>query len=212
MNKLLSTLFITSLILSACTSPGKRTAIGAGAGAAGGAILGAVIGHQSGNRTQGAVIGALAGAALGGAVGNSLDKQAKELAKIAETRRTDNGIITKLKGDILFDTNSADLKGSAVNNVDQIAAIIAKYPEDIVTVVGHTDSSGNDNYNMSLSEKRAQAVLNRMNNSGVPRHSLNVVAKGETQPVADNGTALGRSQNRRVELHITVDPEKVKKK
>src|SRR5689334_10797084 len=101
MKKSLAIIALTITALAGCTTPGKDTAIGAGAGAAAGAGLGAIIGNQSGHAGSGALIGAAAGAVLGGAVGNHMDKQAKELAQIAETRRTDQGIITKMKGDIL---------------------------------------------------------------------------------------------------------------
>lgn len=210
MKKTLLTFLASSLILWGCTTPGKRTAIGAGAGAAAGAGIGAVIGHQSGHAGKGAAIGAAAGAILGGTVGNILDKQAKELEQVAETKRTENGIITTLKNNILFATNSSALKPEAMDNVNQIADIIKKYPEDRVIVVGHTDDRGAADYNQRLSEQRAQAVRVQMVSRGVPSSTIEAIGQGESQPKAPNTDEAGRSQNRRVELQITVDESKVK--
>ena len=201
--------FLITLILSlgACSSH-ENTAYGTGIGAVAGAGIGAIIGHQSGNRDKGALIGGILGAGIGAGVGNYLDRQAAELAKIAETKRTEHGIITKLKGDLLFDSNSAALKSNGQNNVRQIASIIKKYPKDRLFVVGHTDSQGGDGYNMTLSNKRAKSVVDHLVAGGVPRSTIQYSGRGESDPVADNSSATGRSQNRRVEIEITVPPEK----
>ncbi len=200
------------LSLSGCaTEPGKKTAMGAGIGVAAGAAVGAVIGHQTGNRNQGALLGAALGGGMGAVVGNRLDKQAKELAAIAETKRTEDGIVTKLKSDILFDTGKADLKGSADDNLSKMAAILKKYPENVLTIRGYTDSTGSDAVNMPLSEKRAAEVRERIVAGGVPASTVQAVGMGPANPVADNKSATGRSQNRRVEVEITVDESKVPK-
>ncbi|MGE3973350.1 MAG: OmpA family protein [Bdellovibrionales bacterium] len=215
MSKLLQKSILLSVFTlfaaGACTSPGKKTAAGAGIGAAAGAGLGAIIGNQTGNAGKGALWGAAAGALLGGSIGNRLDKQAKELEALAETKRTENGIITKLKGDILFDTGSAVLKQNAINNLNQIAAIIKKYPEDLLHVTGHTDSTGSTAINKTLSEKRAQAVQTHMVSQGIPAGTVTFAGLGPSQPVADNKTTDGRAKNRRVEIQISVDESKVKK-
>jgi outer membrane protein OmpA-like peptidoglycan-associated protein len=157
--KQIITIFILSCLITAgCTTPGKKTAIGAGLGATGGAVLGAAVGSASGNAGKGALIGAATGAVVGGAVGNHLDKQAKELAQYAETRRTEEGIMVNLKGDILFESGKANLKPEAANRLKQIGTILAKYPEDRIVIVGHSDDAGNDAYNLRLSENRANAV------------------------------------------------------
>ncbi|MGH1468083.1 MAG: OmpA family protein [Bdellovibrionales bacterium] len=206
-------ILVSTLILAGCQSgAGKRTAIGAGAGAAIGAGLGAIIGHQSGNRDKGALVGAAFGGLLGGGIGHHLDKQAKELAEIAETKRTENGIITKLKGDILFDSGKSNLKPDAAAKIDQIAQILVKYPEDRIKVVGHTDSQGSDELNASLSRRRADAVFSRLARNGIPSQSLQTEGMGEMQPIASNSTRGGRSLNRRVELEISIDEEAFKQK
>jgi len=205
--KVLSCLMIGALFASGCTSPGKNTAVGAGVGAGVGAAAGAIIGHQSGNRGKGAIIGAGLGGLLGGGVGNYLDKQAKELEKIAETKRTDNGIITKLKGDVLFDSGSAVLKPAAANQIDQLGAVLKKYPENRLVIVGHTDNLGRPETNKVLSEQRAQAVMLQIVKAGVAKETINTVGMGSSQPVANNKTAPGRAQNRRVEIQISVPQE-----
>ncbi len=196
----------------ACESAGKKTAIGAGVGAAAGAAVGAVIGHQSGNRKKGAAMGAIFGGALGGTVGLRMDKQAKELEKIAETKRTETGLITKLKSDILFDTGKADLKPAAITNLGKMSEILKKYPENVLTIKGYTDSTGSAALNRTLSEKRSAAVKTQLVAGGIPEATVSVVGMGPADPIGDNTSAEGRAQNRRVEIEITVDESKVPKK
>lgn len=195
--------------LTACESAGKKTTVGAGIGAAAGALLGSVVGQQQGDKKKGAMVGAALGAALGGVIGHRLDKQAKELEKVAETKRTEQGIITKLKSDILFDTGKSDLKPAAKTNISKLAEILKKYPENVITVKGYTDSQGSEAINKSLSEKRATAVKDYLAQGGVPAGTLSTVGMGKDNPVADNTTPDGRSKNRRVEIEITVDESKV---
>ena len=209
--KKLTVLLSLSCVLAlnaGCESAGKGTAIGAGAGAAAGAVLGAVV---SKDKKKGALIGAAVGAGIGGAVGLRMDKQKKELEKIAETKRTEQGLITKLKSDILFDTGKADLKPAAKTNISQMGAIMKKYPENVLTIKGYTDSTGSAAVNRALSEKRAEAVKYQLVLSGVPADTIAVVGMGPSDPVSDNTSADGRSKNRRVEIEITVDESKVPK-
>ncbi|HEX9756668.1 MAG TPA: OmpA family protein [Nitrospiria bacterium] len=203
MKQIFTIMIIGFLLATGCTTPGKKTAIGTGVGAAGGAGIGAAIGSASGHAGKGALIGAAAGALLGGAVGNRLDKQTKELAQYAETRRTDEGILVSLKGDILFDSGKASIKPDASNRVKEIATILAKYPEDRIVVVGHTDNVGSDEYNQRLSENRANAVRVQLLSKGIPNENISTVGMGESQPATSNASKKGRAQNRRVELAIT---------
>lgn len=206
--KIITAIATLSLTLIGCSTAGKRTAVGTGIGAAVGGIAGAVIGHQSGNKGKGAAIGAAIGGLAGGGYGAYLDKQAAELEKIAETRRTEKGIVTKLKGDILFSSGSSSVTPSAQSNVRQISAILAKYPEDIITIMGHTDSTGSNTTNQSLSQSRAQAIQQIMVQNGVPGTRVSAIGMGEGSPIASNATSEGRAQNRRVEIQITVDESK----
>lgn len=189
---------------------GTRTKKGAGIGAAAGAVAGAVIGHQSGHKAEGAVIGAAVGGLLGGAVGARLDRQAEELAQIAETRRTERGLVVTLASNkIQFDVNSSVVKPASRDVLSELAGILKKYPEDLILVTGHTDSDGAADYNLKLSEMRAQAVGDVLVANGVPGETVTIRGYGETQPLAGNDTAEGKAQNRRVELTITIDESKV---
>lgn len=214
MNKQITLLIIGALTVAqlGCESAGKKTAMGAGIGAAAGAAVGAIVGHQSGNRAKGAMIGAALGGGVGGVVGNRLDKQQKELAKIAETKRTEQGLVTKLKSDILFDTGKSELKPLAKTNLSQMAGIMKKYPENVLTVKGYTDNTGSAAVNRALSEKRAEAVKYHLILGGIPADTVSILGEGPGNPVADNSTPDGRSQNRRVEIEIAVDESKVPKK
>ena len=189
----------TLVTLIGCGTAGKRTAIGGGAGAALGAGIGALAGGK-----KGALIGAGVGALAGGSVGLYLDKQHKELEKVAEAKRTENGILVNMKNDILFDTSSADLKDEAVTQITQVGDILAKYADNRIRIEGHTDSSGSDSLNETLSRKRADSVRTVLVSRGVREEQITVVGNGETKPIADNATKEGRAKNRRVEVHIDV--------
>jgi outer membrane protein OmpA-like peptidoglycan-associated protein len=182
-----------------CGTAGKRTAIGAGGGTLAGAGIGALIGGK-----KGALIGAGVGAVAGGSVGLYLDKQAKDLEQVAETKRTEHGVLVTLKNDILFDSGSAVLKPEAVSQLTQVGDILAKYSDDRVTVQGHTDDQGSNAFNEELSLRRADAVKRVLASRGVQEQQILVLGLGETKPVADNKTKEGRAKNRRVELHIDV--------
>lgn len=214
--KKLASVSVVILIVFGCASQEKKnenekTTKGIGIGAATGSIIGGIIGKNSGDSHKGAVIGAAAGAAIGGVIGKRMDEQAKELNKVAETKRTDEGLVTKLKGDILFDTDKASVKPEAKKHLVQIAEIMKKYPENVLTIKGFTDSTGPSDYNSELSEKRAAAVENILVTSGLPGSTIKIVGLGESSPIADNSTEMGRQKNRRVDIDVTVDPSKVPK-
>ncbi|HEY8272251.1 MAG TPA: OmpA family protein [Pseudobdellovibrionaceae bacterium] len=199
-------------MLSACASgDNKNAAKDAGIGTAIGAVAGAVIGHQTGKRNEGAMIGAALGAGLGGAIGHRLDKQQKELEKIAETKRTEQGLVTKLKSDILFDSGKADLKAAAKTNITELAGIMKKYPENVLTIKGYTDSTGTDKVNKPLSEKRAKSVRDALVAGGIPDSTISFVGMGSENPVDQGKSKDALSRNRRVEIEITVDESKVPK-
>jgi outer membrane protein OmpA-like peptidoglycan-associated protein len=192
-------LLATLALLMGCETAGKRTAIGAGAGGLAGAGIGALLGGK-----KGALIGAGVGALAGGSVGLYLDKQQKELEKVAEVKRTENGLLVQMKNDILFDTGSDGVKAEGVTELSKMGDILAKYSDDRVRIEGHTDSTGDANKNQQLSERRANAVKTILLSRGVQEQQIVVVGLGESKPVADNATADGRAKNRRVELHIDV--------
>lgn len=184
--------------MAGCASPGKRTAIGAGAGGAVGAGLGAIVGGG-----KGALIGAGVGAVVGGAAGNQLDKQAAELEKVAETKRTEKGILVNLKDDLLFSTGSATLTPEAKTQLNQLSEVLVKYPSNQITVVGHTDDVGSDAFNKQLSKRRANAVKEALLEDGVPSSQLRAEGLGESDPLIQSTSRVARAKNRRVELKIT---------
>ena len=191
--------------LTACETAGKRTAIGAGAGAAVGAGTGALVAGK-GNRGVGALIGAGVGALAGGSVGLYLDKQAKELEKsrLAEVKRTENGLLVQMASDILFDSGSSALNKQSIDDIEKMGDIIAKYSDDRIRIYGYTDSVGGKAYNEELSLRRADAVKRVLVGRGVQEKQITALGMGEKEPVASNETAAGRKKNRRVVLNIDV--------
>lgn len=214
MKKTLLSIIIASSVLVGCqtTKENPNTAKGVGIGAAAGALAGAIIGHQSGQRDKGAAIGAILGAGVGGLAGSRLDKQQKELDKIAETKRTEDGLVTKLKSDILFDTGKSALKPQASTNIKELATIMKKYPENVITVKGYTDNTGSDKVNLPLSENRAKAVQIQLVGAGIPANTVTAIGMGSNNPVDAGATAAAKSKNRRVEIEVTVDESKIPKK
>lgn len=196
------------LFLTGCSSvkENKKTYAGAGIGAAVGAGLGGIIGKE-----KGAVIGGVIGGSLGAYAGNRMDKQARELEKIAETKRTEMGIVTKLKSDILFDTGKSNLKPNAKSNLKEMADIMKKYPENVLTIKGFTDNTGSSSVNEKLSQARAEAVKRELISDGLGDQAISTQGLGPAFPIAANTTASGRSQNRRVEIEIAVDASKLPK-
>lgn len=205
------------LMLAACTTPGKRTAIGAGGGAAVGAIAGAVIANNTGGKSEkGAIYGALAGAAAGGLLGNYYDQQAKELAQIADVEKVKDAsgktirLVITLKNDILFDSGNAALSSASVSTLNGLLRVLKKYPKNNIIVAGYTDSTGTKALNDNLSQQRAKAVYDYLVGNGLRTNSIQYVGYGSANPVASNSTAVGRAQNRRVELLITANEKDIK--
>ena len=212
-NSIILIILMSSILVSCKTAQENPNAVkGAGIGAAAGALVGAVIGHQSGQRDKGAAFGALIGAGAGGLAGSRLDKQKKELEKIAETKRTEQGLVTKLKSDILFDTGKSALKDQAKNNISELATIMKKYPENVITIKGYTDNTGTDKVNNPLSEGRAKSVQSQLVSAGIPASTVTAIGMGSSDPVDAGSTAASKAKNRRVEIEIAVDESKIPKK
>lgn len=214
--KKMTVLMCAALLVAACTTPGKRTAIGAGGGAALGALTGAVIANNTGGKSyQGAIYGALAGAAAGGALGNYYDKQAKELAAIADVQKVKdaNGktirLVITLKNDILYETGNAALSSASVSTLNDLLRVLKKYPKNNIIVAGHADSTGSEEYNQVLSTNRAKGVYDYLVGNGLKTLSIQYVGYGSAQPVASNETEAGRAKNRRVELLITANEKDI---
>jgi len=186
----------------------NRTQKGAVIGAAGGGAVGAVIGKAAGNTAMGAIIGAAVGGATGAIIGRKMDKQAEEMKKVlgdAEVRREGEGIVILFKEKVLFGYDHSDLTTSAETNLNKLVNVLQKYPDTDIQVIGHTDSKGTDEYNQSLSERRANSVSAYLRNQGVNSARLSTKGMGESDPVASNEADEGRSLNRRVEFVITAN-------
>lgn len=185
----------------------NRTQKGALTGTAVGAGIGALLGQKGGHAGRGALIGGAVGALSGGLIGNYMDRQAQELEKIADTQRAGDGIIVTMKDKILFDVDSATVKPAAMASLDKISAVLTKYPKTTITVAGHTDNTGRADYNLKLSERRANAVKFALAGRGVGAGRVTAMGFGVDNPVASNATPDGRAENRRVELHIVPNDE-----
>jgi outer membrane protein OmpA-like peptidoglycan-associated protein len=182
----------------------SKAAKGAGIGAAAGAVVGLL---TKGDKLQNALIGAGVGAIAGGGAGYYMDVQEAKLRQrlegtgVSVTRMGDN-ITLNLPSNITFALNSADLNAQFYTALDGVSMVLKEYDKTVIEVAGHTDSSGSDQYNQALSQRRAQSVAGYLASHGVKDQRLMTVGAGESRPVASNDTEQGRAANRRVELTI----------
>jgi outer membrane protein OmpA-like peptidoglycan-associated protein len=202
----LSLLTVTACVTDPNTGEQKvsRTAIGG----VGGAVLGGLLGGVIGGRT-GRIVGAGIGGVAGGVVGYQMDKQIKQLKEQTagsgvDVTPTDNGqaILVNLPDGVTFDVGSSSLKPEFRDTLDKIAASMVQYPDSLIDVYGHTDSTGSDAFNQSLSESRARTVAGYLSSRGVSAARIRSQGFGETMPIASNDTVDGRAKNRRVEIKI----------
>lgn len=201
------------LFLGACKNMSKAQK-GTYIGAAGGAAAGAAIGKAAGNTAMGAILGAAVGGAAGYGIGRYMDKQAEELQKDlegAEIERVGEGIKITFRDGIQFALNSAELSETSKTNLNDLAKTLKKYDDTNILIEGHTDNTGTHEYNMTLSDKRADAVADYLKDLGVAGKRITTEGYGPDQPVADNDSDYGRQQNRRVEVAIFAN-EKLKRK
>jgi len=205
---------LTALLAGVHESCGlSKTVQGTAIGAAAGGAVGAVIGKQTGNTAAGAIIGAAVGGAAGAYIGNYMDKQAEEMQRDLEGARVERvgeGIMITFDSGILFDFDKSNLKADARANLDKLAVILNKYSDTDILIDGHTDSKGSDEYNLTLSQNRAQSVASYLAGLQVASTRMAINGYGESRPVADNATDEGRALNRRVEVGIMAN-EKLKK-
>jgi outer membrane protein OmpA-like peptidoglycan-associated protein len=212
-----------SLALAGCasmedfaTNPDKgKTRAGTGYGAAAGAVIGLLTAGN--NPFKSAMIGAAAGALVGGTAGYYMDEQEKKLKQqlagtgVDVVRKGEN-ITLDMPGNVTFALDSADVNGQFKPVLDKVAGTLREYNKTVIEVAGHTDSSGSDEYNQKLSERRAGSVAAYLASQGVDAGRMVTVGAGEGYPVASNDTPDGRAQNRRVEITIVpVTEENVKK-
>jgi outer membrane protein OmpA-like peptidoglycan-associated protein len=203
---------ISFLLFSLNCASSKKTK-GAAVGAGSGAVLGGLIGKAAGNTALGAILGAVIGGAAGAYIGNYMDKQAAEIENDIEganVERVGEGIKITFDSGILFDVNKATLKQASKENLTKLAGILNKYEDTNILLEGHTDATGSEEYNLTLSKQRSESVANFLTGLNVAPTRLTMMGYGEGQPVADNETAEGRQQNRRVEVAIWAN-DKLKK-
>ena len=186
----------------------NNTGTGALAGALGGAVLGYLTNTSNGEQgRKNALIGAGVGALGGAAVGQYMDRQQRELegqlsgSGVGVARQGDN-LVLRMPSDVTFATNQSDINPRFNSTLAEVAAVLQRYDQSLVDIVGHTDSSGGDGINQPLSERRAVAVADALIRSGVQRERLYVAGNSSRNPVASNDSPEGRSQNRRVEILI----------
>jgi outer membrane protein OmpA-like peptidoglycan-associated protein len=209
---------VAALGVSGCSSDGSASGkrpmtnmeSGAIIGAAGGAAVGAIAYKK--NRTAGAVVGAVGGGLAGGAVGAYMDSQKKDLQKnlskeiqsgAAKVQKLDDNVVKiTMTNQTAFDTGSAHIKPGFYSTLDKISDVVIRYGKTTLTIVGHTDNVGGASYNQKLSQERAVAVAHYFESKDVNPVRLATSGKGESAPVAGNGSEAGRQANRRVEILV----------
>ena len=202
-----------ALVLAGCNNTQKGAAIGAG----GGAVLGAIVGKLAGNTAVGAAVGAAVGTGAGAIIGKKMDKakaeaEAVQNAKVESVTDANGLAAVKVTFDsgILFATNKADLNIDAKNSLAKFATVLNNNADCDIAIIGHTDNTGSDAINQPLSVKRANSVSDYLKSCGVKTAQIkSVEGQGSGNPVADNSTAEGRKQNRRVEVYMYASQEMI---
>lgn len=211
---LIATASAAALTLSACvTNPNTgerefayRSAIGAGVGALGGYLLGDLVGGRNDRTAK--IVGAGLGAVAGGGIGYYMDQQEQQLREQTagtgvDVIRDGDNLVLDLPSSITFAVDSSNIDAQFRTTLGQVASTLNEYPNTYVDVLGHTDSTGADQYNQALSERRADAVAGSLSSQGVNQARIATLGYGESQPKASNSTEEGRAANRRVEIRIT---------
>jgi outer membrane protein OmpA-like peptidoglycan-associated protein len=204
--------------LSSCSTT-KNSTKGGVIGGASGALLGAGIGALVG-KGKGAAIGAAVGGAVGAGagvvIGKKMDKQKAELEKIEGAKVetvTDANNLQAIKvtfdSGILFTTGKSDLNASSKSALLKFAASLKETPETDITIYGHTDNKGSRDLNLKLSNDRAASVSSFLTANGITKDRMTTEGKAYDEPVADNSTEAGRTQNRRVEIYITANKQMI---
>ena len=214
--KLIVTGISVAALLGACTttdpysSTPRRNNTGTGviAGALGGALLGYLT--NTSNSEEGrknALIGAGIGALGGAAVGAYMDRQQRDLeaelsgSGVGVARQGDN-LVLRMPSDVTFASNQSAINSRFNATLDDVAAVLNRYDQSTIDIIGHADSDGADDYNLNLSRQRASSVAQYLVNRNVLADRLYVDGRGESEPVATNATADGKASNRRVEILI----------
>jgi outer membrane protein OmpA-like peptidoglycan-associated protein len=214
----LTALFLFSSFFTACNSVknANNTQKGAGIGVAAGALIGGILGNnlgKGGNAALGAAIGAAIGGGAGALIGNKMDKQAREISQAlpgADVQRVGEGIhLTLNENAVRFDLNKSSLTPQAQANLDKLIPVFKEYGDTNIEIFGYTDSSGKPEYNLTLSEKRAESVKAYLIGKGLVASRFKTSGYGIADPIAPNDTKEGMAQNRRVEFAITANSKMI---
>lgn len=202
-------------VLTACTTLDPYTreektsnaAKGAAIGAAAGVAVGLISGSSSKERKKRALIMGGAGALTGAGVGYYMDQQEMKLRQQLEgtgvsVTRIGDDITLNMPGNITFAVDSSDISGNFYSILDSVAMVLLEFDKTLVEVAGHTDNTGDAQYNQQLSERRASSVAAYLRSRKIQDDRLIAVGGGESYPVASNDTSSGRQLNRRVEITI----------
>ena len=215
---LVLSLMLLSTIFTSCEAVKNtnNTQRGAAIGAIGGAVIGGILGNnlgKGGNGAMGAVLGGVIGGVAGGVIGNKMDKQAREIETAlpgAQVERVGEGIKLVLgENSVRFDTNKSTLTATAKANLDKLVPVFKSYADTDIVIYGYTDSTGSAEYNLNLSQQRANSVEKYLESKGLNMSRFKMVGMGIADPIATNDTPEGRSQNRRVEFAITANEKMV---
>lgn len=212
MNKSIIAATVIALAASGCadmSATQRGTATGAGVGAGLGAILGGTTGGGGGSRAaKGAVIGGAAGALIGNIWSNRMEKQKQAMEQatrgtgVQVTQTQDNRLKLEIPADVSFDTGRSDIKSNFRPVLERFAQTLNENPAATVTIIGHTDSVGDDSVNQPLSVDRAANTRNYLAQRGVASNRIAIEGRGEREPIASNDDASGRARNRRVEIYV----------
>jgi outer membrane protein OmpA-like peptidoglycan-associated protein len=207
------TLAVLASFLAACTTTNPYTGDQQISKTAGGAAIGALAGAgvgllAGGDDRRNALIGAGVGALAGGVIGNVMDQQEAELRQQLQgtgvsVTRNGNQIILNMPSNVTFATNQDAISTAFYPTLNSVALVLNKYAQTLVDINGHTDSTGNPQSNLDLSQRRAFSVSTYLSNQHVDGRRFRVQGLGDTQPIASNANSAGRAQNRRVEIQIT---------
>ncbi|TNJ45427.1 OmpA family protein [Tamlana fucoidanivorans] len=214
---LFSLMITVSLVNCKSVQNANNKQKGAVIGATGGAILGAIIGNnvgKGGNGELGAVIGGVIGGGAGVLIGDKMDKQAQKIEEEvpgAQVERVDQGIVVTFEdgSGVYFATNKYNINTASQTTLNKLIGIFKENTDTNILVVGHTDSTGDADYNMTLSKNRAYAVTNYLKQNGISSGRLATNWFGETKPLYDNSTVEGRAKNRRVNIVIVPNEDMV---
>jgi outer membrane protein OmpA-like peptidoglycan-associated protein len=212
----LSSLLVLSFLFTGCDSVknANNTQKGAGIGAVAGGVLGAIIGNNTKLGTAaGAAIGAAVGGGTGALIGNSMDKQAREIDQAlpgADVERVGEGIRLVLNENaVRFDVNKSTLTAQAKANLDKLVPVFNSYADTNIEIFGYTDNTGKPEYNLTLSQKRAESVKMYLISKGLVASRFKTSGHGIADPIESNDTKEGQSQNRRVEFAITANEKMI---